>query len=614
MIAIRMVADLLTPADRRRFLSLLPAMVLSSFVDLAIVGGAAGFFALLTNPAALRGDGAAAALFTATGLDQRQFLVAVGLGVVALVLGGNAFSALIVRALLRFAWSQVTSIGERTLASHLHRPYTFFLTHSSPQLSHQVLVEVQSVVERIVVQATQTLSRTLGGVLVAGWLFWQEPGLTLLLVGALGLSYGLTYTFLRRQMYRLGATRSSANQTRHAVANESLTGIKEIKLHGLEAEALRRFRLASEEFASAMSTHASIAVMPRYTLESIAIGGMVLVVVYLLYTDRPVEGTLGLVGTYAIAAYRLLPSLQAAFAVASYVRFETAALSHIHQGIATAPRLTNVAPVEVPFTREVSLSGVTFRYPDTDRAILEGLNLTFRRGTWTALVGSTGSGKTTLVDLLMGLLAADEGELQVDGRPIRTAGELAGWQSRIGYVPQSIFMSDDTIAANVAFGQATPDRDRVVAAARLAAIDDFVERELPQRWDTSVGERGVRLSGGQRQRLGIARAIYRQPDLLVLDEATSALDNQTEARFVENLRAAYADTTVVMIAHRLSTTRYCDQILLLDRGRVLDRGTYDELLDRSPLFRQLVSAAATDPAPLGPPVAPPLAVEEPPSE
>lgn len=358
MIAIRMVADLLTPADRRRFLSLLPAMVLSSFVDLAIVGGAAGFFALLTNPAALRGDGAAAALFTATGLDQRQFLVAVGLGVVALVLGGNAFSALIVRALLRFAWSQVTSIGERTLASHLHRPYTFFLTHSSPQLSHQVLVEVQSVVERIVVQATQTLSRTLGGVLVAGWLFWQEPGLTLLLVGALGLSYGLTYTFLRRQMYRLGATRSSANQTRHAVANESLTGIKEIKLHGLEAEALRRFRLASEEFASAMSTHASIAVMPRYTLESIAIGGMVLVVVYLLYTDRPVEGTLGLVGTYAIAAYRLLPSLQAAFAVASYVRFETAALSHIHQGIATAPAADQRRPGGGPVhARGVAVGG-----------------------------------------------------------------------------------------------------------------------------------------------------------------------------------------------------------------------------------------------------------------
>jgi ABC-type multidrug transport system fused ATPase/permease subunit len=317
------------------------------------------------------------------------------------------------------------------------------------------------------------------------------------------------------------------------------------------------------------------------------------VVVYLLAIGRPLEGALAMVGTYAVAAYRLLPALQAVFATASHVRFEMHALEQIHRDVTTAPSLERPVPADVPFTRSVELAGVTFRYPTATTTLFEGLDLVLEKGRWTAFVGSTGSGKTTLADLVMGLLLPTSGEVRVDGRPLRTTPEVLGWQRHIGYVPQAIFMSDDTVAHNIAFGHVDADRERIRAAAHVAAIDEFVERELANGWDTPVGERGIRLSGGQRQRLGLARALYERPDLLVLDEATSALDNETEKLVMERLRAAHRDTTVLMVAHRLSTTRHCDEILLLERGRTADRGTYDELLARSPLFRDLVQAAET---------------------
>jgi ATP-binding cassette, subfamily B, bacterial PglK len=590
--AFLLVRDLMTSEDRWRLLGLLPAMLLASLFDLAIVASAATFFMLLTSTRPLHEDGWLGALFGASGLqEESQFLVWFGVAVFGVVVGGDLFSAWTLRRVFAFSWSQITTIGERTFASYLNRPYEFFLVHGTPDLSHRLLVEVQAVVDRVIVQGAQITARMFGVALLVGWLAWRDPLLSVLLMVALGGAYVAIFVGLRRSMIRQGTVRSTANKLRHRLVSESLVGIKEIKLHGLAGDAVARFHEPSVVFARAMMMNSSLATLPRYALESIAVGGIVLIVVYMLAMGRPIEGTLGVVATYGLAAFRLLPALQQTFATASQIQFELQALGRIHTDVMTAPRLVQPVPAHVEFRQVVELRSVGYTYPTGVRPVVSALDLSFAKGTWTALVGATGSGKTTIADLLMGLLSPQSGELCVDGRPLSTPEEIAGWQSRLGYVPQSIFISDATIAANIAFGTRAPDQERIVRAARAVALADFIEAELPQRYDTPVGERGIRLSGGQRQRLGLARGLYKAPDLLVLDEATSALDNETEARVMENLRSEARDTTVVMIAHRLSTTRYCDEILLLDQGRIVDRGDFDHLAAHSERFRALLRAA-----------------------
>ncbi|MCB9673086.1 MAG: ABC transporter ATP-binding protein, partial [Alphaproteobacteria bacterium] len=374
------------------------------------------------------------------------------------------------------------------------------------------------------------------------------------------------------------------------IAHEALLGVKEIKLHALETSVLKRFHEPNVEMASALTIVATMMRIGKPALEVVGVTGLVLIVVFFLATGRPLDGVLVLIGSYAVAAYRLLPTVQQGFAWLMTLQAEAAAarivLSHID---APLPTVTGAEPVTLE--REIALEGVRFTYPQTEQPVLEGIDVRIPRGSWVALVGSTGSGKTTLVDLIMGLLQPDQGCVRIDDRRLEDLADAAAWQTHIGYVPQSLFMSDTTVAGNIAFGQDTPDMDLVRSVARMACVADFVETELPQGYETAIGERGMRLSGGQRQRLGIARSLYRKPELLVLDEATSALDNRTEAAVVDALRENFASTTVIMIAHRLSTTRYCDQILVLERGKIIARGSYDELLETSAYFRTLVEAS-----------------------
>jgi ABC-type multidrug transport system fused ATPase/permease subunit len=237
---------------------------------------------------------------------------------------------------------------------------------------------------------------------------------------------------------------------------------------------------------------------------------------------------------------------------------------------------------------ELRLDEVTFRYPGASKPAIEDVTVTIPRRSFVAFVGATGAGKTTLVDIILGLLEPDEGTLTVDNNPIE-GPSIRRWQNNLGYVPQDIYLADDSIAANIAFGihEGERDQDAIESAARVANIHEFIVDELPNSYQTLVGERGVRLSGGQRQRIGIARALYHNPEVLVLDEATSNLDQGTEAAVHQAIERAAAAKTVILIAHRLVTTKYCDRIFVLDRGRLVDQGTYDDLLVSSEHFRSI---------------------------
>lgn len=584
------ILRLLSPREKRQLLLLLPAVALMGVVETVGIAAIVPFLALLSNPDAITQEPWLAWASQELGFTSwERFLFAVGLCVLAVLTLGNLFSALTNWALLRFSWMRNHSLSKRLLEAYAAKPYAFFLTHHTSGLTQRLLSEVQEVVARIIVQVVLLWARCMVVACILAALLILEPALSIGVALVLGVPYGLLFLFIRNKLHALGEERVRANELRFKYATELLSGIKEVRLLGLERAFLNRFEVPSWRYAAAFANAQVIGQIPKYALETLAFGGLLLMVLYLLWQEREFSQIIPFLGLYAFAALRLLPGLQIIFAGVSGVKNNLASLQAVVQDLPSeAPFLPLPGQIEpLPFESNVALRGVRYGYGEGRPMVLDGLDLDIPAGSWVALVGSTGSGKSTIVDLLLGLLWPTEGELIVDGQPVRPEQDRA-WQQNCAYVPQQIFLTDDTLASNIAFGEAADkvDRARLRQAAAVAQILGFIEEELPSGFETLAGERGARLSGGQRQRIGIARALYRRPRLLVLDEATSALDGETEQALFRTLREELEGCTVISIAHRLTTTRGFDRIYVVEQGAIIDAGTYEELCGRHQAFAQ----------------------------
>jgi ATP-binding cassette, subfamily B, bacterial PglK len=432
---------------------------------------------------------------------------------------------------------------------------------------------------------------------IAALLVAVNPWLALSVAFVLLGLYSTIFFGVKRFLETLGKRRLLANTERYTTTSEVLGGIKVLKVLGVEDAYIQRFRAPSLRYSRAHVLAETISMLPQYVVELLLFGGVVLMTLVLLQLGGGVDGNalgsmLPLIGLYAFAAARLKPAAQNAFKGLASVRLARPALRQLRDDLSLGGvdgPVDGTITTGLPIARSIVFSGLVYCYPGAATPALLDIHLVIPRGSRLGIVGSTGAGKTTLVDVLLGLLRPTAGQIEVDGQPV-TKALLRRWQRSIGYVPQDIFLADDTVAANIALGVAKPDidLDRVERCARLAQLHDFVISELERGYLAQVGERGVRLSGGQRQRIGIARALYRDPEVLIFDEATSALDNVTERAVLSAIDNVGSDKTVIMIAHRLSTVRDCDQILLLDRGRMVGLGTYDELLSGNQAFQHLV--------------------------
>ncbi len=406
--------------------------------------------------------------------------------------------------------------------------------------------------------------------------------------GVLGGSYVCIYWMVRPTLLRLSQRQMMANKMRFKVVSESMSGIKDLKLLGREKTLLSRFGALALEYGRARALGMTIETAPKYFLESIAFGGIVMIVLYLLAVKHDFSQVIPFLALYAFAGYRLMPSLQVIYKHSVGVRTNIPVLNALYQDLCTQENI--VYPMEVKalsFVDNITLQDVSFQYENTDKCILQHINLMIKHNTTVGFVGETGAGKTTVVDVILGLLEPTEGEVSVDGVMINPV-TVRAWQKNIGYVSQSIFLLDDSILCNIAYGVPYEDIQvaRVIDAARLANISEFIDT-LKDSYQTIVGERGVRLSGGQRQRIGIARALYRDPALLILDEATSALDNATEDVILKSIQALAHQKTIVVIAHRLTTIRACDVIYVLEKGCVVGCGTYEVLLASNAHFQRI---------------------------
>jgi ATP-binding cassette, subfamily B, bacterial PglK len=418
-----------------------------------------------------------------------------------------------------------------------------------------------------------------------------------------GILYGSIYGLLRKRLTRLGSMRNLANSIRFKTLSEVFSGIKDVKLGGYEQVFLKKYDDQAKIFASAQSSAAIAGQLPKYALEAIAFGGVVAVCLFLMRSARGLEEALPMLALYALAGYRMMPALQHTYAQLALLRFSDKALDALCEDLSAVEktRTTASARGELTLRQSIEFDRVCYRYPGSTRKILDEVSLRIPARSTVGLVGSTGSGKTTTVDILLGLLLPATGKLLVDGVALSPLN-LRTWQSMIGYVPQHIYLTDDTVAANIAFGVDSPgeiDSDALIQAAKAARIYEFIVNELPEGFDTMIGERGVRLSGGQKQRLGIARALFRKPQVLILDEATSALDTVTERSVMDEIYALSTELTIVLIAHRLSTVKHCDRIFLLNAGQCVAQGSYDELLQTNPDFQLMVNANESETKPLG---------------
>jgi len=571
-----------------------------ALVELLGIASVMPFLSVVSRPELVQDNPFLARLWNWTSPENiNDFLFILGLILLVLVVLTNLLNALAQWMIQRFIWLRHHSLSTRLLAGFLRQPWSFYLNKNTSELSTKILSEVQQFVGQFLLAGMQLLAQAVAAAAIAALLFVVDPILSAIVTTVVGGAYVMIFFSVRRRQMQLGEVRYEANKKRFRYAAEAMSGIKDLKVNQLEQTFVALYERPSHAYSIAQATNSVIALTPRYLLEILAVGAVMIILLYELQVEGEVGNVIPIVGLYAFAGFRLLPKMQLIFFSASTMRFTARILDDLRHDLLELSENEEPSGLALPsFQQSFGLQAVTFRYPEADQPALSNVTVLINRPSCVALVGSTGSGKTTCVDLLLGLMPPAEGDHVVDGKSI-SGPELVGWRSQCGYVPQHIFISDDTVAANIAFGVEAEEQDcgAIQRAARIANLDEFIEGELPHGYDTLVGERGVRLSGGQRQRLGIARALYRDPEILVFDEATSALDNVTERAIMESIEALSGKKTIVMVAHRLSSVRNCDQIVVFDQGHVVSTGTWDELIDECEVFTRLVRATDIDGAP-----------------
>ena len=586
----RKLLALLSRRERIQLGLLLVALLVMAFLELVGIAAVLPFLYLASDPARLQEKPWLAWAYEAFGFaSPTSFLIALGgIAFTALVLS-NTWAMITIWVQYRFAHGHACNLSVRLLRHYSAQPYVFFLRRNGADLGKNVLHEVEMLIDVVLMPALRLCTQATVALGIIGLLVAFDPVLALLIVLVLGGAYGGLYIGVRRTLRHLGAERFAANAGRYKVVSELFGAIKDVKLLGKEEAFTDAFSGPATRHARFQASAQIVTDTPRYLLEAVVFGGILLIAVYLLARGGHLQQVIPVLGLYAVAGYRLIPSLQQVYKALAAIRFGTPALNNLHRELTSklavpphAPairRSNDRAPHKLPFAERLDLDHVTFTYPGAHKPAIEDVSLTIEANTTIGIMGPTGSGKTTLVDVLLGLLRPQRGEISIDGVPLIETS-LRAWQNNLGYVPQHIYLTDDTVARNVAFGIPPEhiDMAAVERAARLAQIHDFITQQLPERYATIVGERGIRLSGGERQRLGIARALYHDPGMLIFDEATSALDHATEAAVMEAVQTVAGTRTILMIAHRLTTLRSCDVIHELKVGRLARSDTYTAIV------------------------------------
>tara|TARA_B100000989_G_C19532664_1_gene470994 strand:- start:6261 stop:8051 length:1791 start_codon:yes stop_codon:yes gene_type:complete len=583
---------LLTPHERKRAGLLLIMILIMSLLDMTGVASILPFMAVLTNPALIETNLILNYMFEASKVfgikNDQQFLFALGIIVFSLLIISLTFKALTTYVQARFVQMREFSIGKRLVEGYLNQPYSWFLSRNSADLGKTILSEVQQLISYGMRPLMELIAKGMVTLALVFLLIIVDPKLTLIIGIVLVGSYLLIFYFVRGYLNQSGDKRLLNNKLRFTSINEAFGAAKEVKVGGLEKIYIKKFSNSAQTVAKTQASSIVIAQLPRFILESIAFGGILLLILYIMAQTGSFNNALPIISLYVFAGYRLMPALQQIYEAFTQLTFVGPSLDKLHADLKNLKSIISDQDQEkLFFNKNITLKNIYYNYPNSSRTILNDISIIINEKSIVGVVGATGSGKTTMVDIVLGLLEPQKGSLEVDEKII-TKNNSRSWQRSIGYVPQQIYLADDTVAANIAFGEEIKDinYEAVEKASKIANLHQFVIDELPNQYQTTIGERGVRLSGGQRQRIGIARALYNNPQLLILDEATSALDNQTEKAVMDAINNLGKNITIIVIAHRLNTIKKCDKIFLLENGHLVGQGSFEELINSNEDFRK----------------------------
>ncbi|MDB9380727.1 ABC transporter ATP-binding protein [Nodularia spumigena CS-584] len=586
---LRQLYHLLPLARRRQMLWLLMLMVVTAASEVVSLGAVLPFLGALSNAEGVLQNPTLQPLWVQLGVTKTFQLVAwLGGSFGTAVVLANGLRLLTLRWQLRFAAMVSSDLSCEVYRRTLLQPYSFHVRHSSNELIADITQDLQSVSSSVLPAVLNLVVNSIIVLALGLSILAINLGVALGTAAVLGITYVILLRITRRALARNSKTISSQSRFVVKYLQEGLGGIRDVLLESNQGMFITRYDQAYRPTRVAIANNAFIGVCPRFLIEAVAMVTIALMAVAMAYDQQQLAQVVPTLGALTLAANRLLPALQANFNALVNIRGNQVSLQNVLRRLSMPVSLVPVGSgVGQPLDNELRLQGVWFRYTESTPWVLQDLCLQIKANTTVGFVGTTGSGKSTTADIILGLLQPEQGEVLVDGAAL-TGERLHRWQRTIAHVPQSIFLSDATVAENIAFGipRSEIDLERVRQAARLAQIAEFIESR-PEGYGEIVGERGIRLSGGQRQRIGIARALYKRASVIVLDEATSALDNETEREVMAAIEGLSHQLTVILIAHRLTTVQKCDRIFQLVQGRLAAQGTYEELLANSGSFRAM---------------------------
>lgn len=590
---IKQIFSLLTLEQRKRFYILQALVILMAFTELLGIASIAPFMALVGDMSLLEKDGIYSKLYQLSGINEPvNFLFITGVLVLSVLTLSTIVSMFTTWRLSVYASSIGVQLADRLYTHYMQQDWQFHASGSSAQLTKQVSTESVRISNGIIQPLLQMNAKIVLAIFISISILIYNPivAITGLLLFASG--YLLMYKFVRKVLIANGRKLSDVATNRFRLMNEGFGGIKDVLLLNRNRDFIDRFRLEGQAQAKAEGLNQTISQVPRFFIELLAFGAMIGLVLILIKTyDGNLGSVLPILAVYALACFKLLPALQQIYGSVTYIKGNIAAFDSVKEDLINSqeknPHENNSFSNNLIFNRGVKLQNLEFSYPNKTVKAIDNISMFIPVNNVIGIVGSSGSGKSTLIDIILGLLTPQKGKIYIDNTLI-TEHNKRSWQDLLGFVPQSIFLSEGTIAENIAFGIPADEinYDQVTKAIDLAHLTELVN-ELPEGIHTKVGERGVQLSGGQRQRIGIARALYNEADVLIFDEATSALDGITEKIIMDAIHDFTGKKTIIMIAHRLKTVQKCDTIYFMEKGKIIDQGTYQYLIDNNPKFREM---------------------------
>jgi len=573
--------------------------LLISTLEVVGIGLIGPFIALATNPTSIHQSFWLSMIYGRLQLSSDyQFLLITGLLVVILFYLKAFLNFNSQKQIFEFGFGQQAELATRLMKVYLMVPYTFHLNRNSATLIQNISNETERFATGLLIPLLTTISNIIVTLALVALLVATNALAVIIVAGVILAAFLIVYS-LKDRLKSWGQNASEARAEMIRAINHGLGGLKETKVIGCETYFEVQLQEQAEKFSKNIALAVGFSNLPRFMIEAFLITFLILfTVLFIKFNQQDSQQLSAVLGIFALASIRLLPAISNVVSSVSGIRYSLFSLDQIYFDLkeqevinqkenphvcqAFQSSLTKVG-TGISFSNHIILDNLIYCYPNATKNALKGISLTIRKGKSIGLIGKSGSGKTTLIDVLLGLLVPQVGDITVDGVSVYT--DLRSWQNMIGYVPQSIFLIDDTLKRNIAFGVPDHfvDQERLLMAVEAAQLSELLE-QLPQGLETPVGERGVLLSGGQRQRVGIARALYHEREILVFDEATAALDNETEALVTESIKSLSGKKTMIIIAHRLSTIEHCDRIYALEKGEIVKSGSYQEVVEsvRSP--------------------------------